>query len=44
MNFVPEVFSCLLSTSPPLPEEIGVLWAGENNNTEVDPLHGVLLG
>lgn len=44
MNFVPEVFSYLLTASLSLPEDIGVLWAGENDGTEVAPLHRVLLG
>lgn len=44
MNFVPEVFSYLLTISSSLPEEIGVLWAGENYDTDVAPLHRVLLG
>lgn len=35
MNFVPEVFSYLLTASLSLPEDIGVLWAGENDGTEV---------
>lgn len=43
MNFVPEVFSCLPTISLSLPEEIGVLWAGDDD-TEVAPLHRVLLG
>lgn len=38
MNFVPEVFSYLPTTSPTLLEEIGVLWAGENDVIEVAPL------
>lgn len=44
MNFVPEIFSYLLATSLSLPEEIGVLWAGESDDTEVAALHRVLLG
>lgn len=44
MNFVPEVFSYLLTASLSLPEDIGMLWAGENDGTEVAPLHRVLLG
>lgn len=45
MNFfVPEVFGCLPTISLSLSEDIGVLWAGEDDDTEVAPLHRVLLG
>ena len=44
MNSVAEVFGYLFTASLPLPEEISVLWAGENDESEAAPLHGVLSG
>lgn len=44
MNSVAEVFSYLFTASLPLPEEISVLWAGENDDSEAAPLHGVPSG
>lgn len=44
MNSVAEVFGYLFTASLPLPEEIGVLWAGENDDSEAAPLHGVPSG
>lgn len=44
MNSVAGVFGYLFTASLPLPEEISVLWAGEDGGSEAAPLHGVPLG
>lgn len=44
MNSVARVFGYLFTACLPLPEEISVLWAGEEGGSEAAPLHGVPLG